>query len=381
MTAQHEDVDALTRGMAEARHALAPPEPNEETLRRWQRLERRAARPRRSLIVIGAVAAAASLIAVFPWHRLPVPVPTETARPQNELHLVDGSRVRIDGAGSQVRIDRAEPQEVALTLVAGGAQFEVSHDPNRPFTVHAGPVRVDVRGTRFAVRLLDEQTAAVAVVEGRVAVTAAGTTSELLAGDVRMFSKPVATSPAPAAPLASAAPIAPAAPIVAPRPARAIAAARAAERDAWRVLARQGRYDDAYAAMPRRPAAALDEPEALMLAADVARLSGHPSDAEPPLRRLLDRHDRDPRAPLAAFTLGRLLLEHLGDPAQAADLFERARRRAPSASVAEDALARETEARARAGQPARARACAELYLSLYPHGARAGLVRTAGGLR
>ncbi len=117
-----------------------------------------------------------------------------------------------------------------------------------------------------------------------------------------------------------------------------------------------------------------------MLAADVFRLSGHPADAVTPLQRVIDRHADDPRAPLAAFTLGRVLLDDLGRPAAAARAFARAGALDPDGALTEDALAREVEAWAKAGQAQRARTRAELYLERHPNGHRARAVRQYGGL-
>jgi hypothetical protein len=52
----------------------------------------------------------------------------------------------------------------------------------------------------------------------------------------------------------------------------------------------------------------------------------------------------DPRAPLAAFTLGRVLLRELARPREAAAAFAQARALAPRGPFVEDALAREVEA-------------------------------------
>ena len=91
----------------------------------------------------------------------------------------------------------------------------------------------------------------------------------------------------------------------------------------------------------------------LLLAGDVARLSGHAAAAVAPLSRAVTLHPGDPRAPLAAFTLGRVHLEDLGAPRDAAIAFARARELAPDGPLAEDALAREVEAWSRAGEAER----------------------------
>jgi transmembrane sensor len=105
-----------------------------------------------------------------------------------------------------------------------------------------------------------------------------------------------------------------------------------------------------------------------MLAADVARLSAHPEDAVRPLRRVYERHASDKRAPVAAFTLGRVLVDDLGRPAEAAAAFKKARALWPGGPLAEDALSREADAWGRAGREDAARAAAGEYVAAYPQG-------------
>jgi transmembrane sensor len=161
------------------------------------------------------------------------------------------------------------------------------------------------------------------------------------------------------------------------KPARSPAAAAVAS--SWRPLAERGRYEEAHAALKKAgPNAVRDETRDLLLAADAARLGGFPAEALPYLERVLRAHARDPRAGLASFTLGRVLLDELGRPREAADAFARAR--AAGGPLAEDALAREVEATSRAGDTTRSRELAHTYQHLYPSGRRAKAVSRFGGL-
>jgi transmembrane sensor len=182
---------------------------------------------------------------------------------------------------------------------------------------------------------------------------------------------PPAALPQPPAPEPSA-PEAPAPPARAPAPPRQRVGT-------WRALADQGDYERAWAALQREDGPR-DEPVDLLRAADVARLTGHGAQAVPPLERMVSRFPVDPRAALAAFTLGRVYLEDLGQPRQAAAAFERARRFSPTGPLAADALAREVESHARAGDSLQAQSAARRYLEAYPTGARADAVRRWGGL-
>ena len=139
--------------------------------------------------------------------------------------------------------------------------------------------------------------------------------------------------------------------------------------------------DLAYEALTRKGTDTVrDGPADLLLASDVARLSGHPAQAVAPLRELVARYSRDPRAPLAAFTLGRVLLDEVGRPREAAEAFRQVRRLDEEGHLAEDALARETEAWSLAGELELARERALEYLQRYPAGVRAQSVRRHGGL-
>jgi transmembrane sensor len=131
-----------------------------------------------------------------------------------------------------------------------------------------------------------------------------------------------------------------------------------------------------------KPVAARKQTAAdLLAAADKARISGQAERAAGLLRKLLREHRSDKRAPLAAFTLGRMLLMELARPLEAAAVFAEVRRLSPGGPFAEDALAREVEAFSKAGVPAQAHARAQEYLRLYPEGRRAAKVRVMGGIK
>jgi transmembrane sensor len=246
-----------------------------------------------------------------------------------------------DGNGRAYRVQR------------GGARFQVTHDEARPFHVQVGSAVIEDVGTVFTVRRLSPALAEVAVDEGRVRVATTDGSFEVGTGERRTFgTEDPATEPE-------------------RRRARAVAP--------WRPLAESGRYGEAYASMKAAGRAGVrDEAGELLLAADVARLSGHPADAVPFLEQLLKTRASDPRAGLAAFTLGRVELDDLGRPAEAAAAFARARE--AGGPLAEDALAREIEALSRSGDVARARTLALEYEKLYPEGRRARAVEKFGGL-
>lgn len=71
-----------------------------------------------------------------------------------DISLEDGSRVHL---GPRSALDvRFAPDRRTVTLLDGGAFFEVVSDPRRPFVVSAGGIDVVVAGTAFDVRLSKE---------------------------------------------------------------------------------------------------------------------------------------------------------------------------------------------------------------------------------
>jgi transmembrane sensor len=113
----------------------------------------------------------------------------------------------------------------------------------------------------------------------------------------------------------------------------------------------------------------------LVARADSARARGDVPGAIAALERALSGPGDTTRKATAAFTLGKLLLDGAGRPAAAARAFARCLELRPPAALAEDALARLVEARARAGDLPGARAAAEDYATHYPSGRRLEAVR------
>ena len=147
------------------------------------------------------------------------------------------------------------------------------------------------------------------------------------------------------------------------------------------ALAESGEYEEA-ARLLEADDSAIESAslDVLLLASDTMRLTGQPDRALDYLDRAAVLAESDARAPLVAFTRGRLLLTALSRPYDAAEAFARARALAPRGSLAMDALAREVEARAQAGDAVAARARAEEYVARYPNGLRLAAVRRWGGL-
>jgi transmembrane sensor len=88
------------------------------------------------------------------------------------------------------------------------------------------------------------------------------------------------------------------------------------------------------------------------------------------LRRAIDEHARDPRAALAAFTLGRVHLDSLGDPRAAARDFRVALSLGLPQVLEEDAYLRLMEAQAKAGDSVAAHETWRQYVERFPNSPR-----------
>jgi transmembrane sensor len=325
------------------------------------------------------------------------------------LQLADGSQVQMLTANAELGVERDEPRNVQLNLTAGAAHFEVVPNKQRQFVVRSAGVEVFVVGTVFDVERQNDRVR-VAVSRGKVRVHSALGTLYLQAGESSWFgdndnaeptqalagdnTESFGDKPEPTQPfgdksetLQSAQPTAASTSVLESKAGSKQRGARAgrhsgARDDAprWRSLSQGGDYESAYQ-MLAQGTIVEDDSEALLDAADAARLSGHPEDSLKYLRSVLTRHRSSPVAPLAAFTLGRVLLERLGEPTEAAAAFATARELAPVGSLAQDALAREVEAWSKGGHPQEAYDRARLYVSSYPEGRRLRAVQLYGGLR
>jgi transmembrane sensor len=280
----------------------------------------------------------------------------------------------VAAKGAAVRTRAVEPGLLWLELEKDSARFDVAPQGGRLVRISAGDVEVEVIGTAFVVTK-GEREVSVAVTEGRVRVRHGEREALLVAGEsgtwpVRMALVVPSAEPVPndvKEPVVAEAP---------PAPVRAVPKRRPGS-GAWRALAEQGDYGGAWTAL-QGEGQPDDEPPDLLRAADVARLSGHPAEALPPLRRILSRFPGDPRASLAAFTLGRVLLDDLGNPREAADAFLQAWALGPKSPLAPSAGARAVEALARAGDEAAAREAAERFVREFPQSSRVDAVKRWG---
>lgn len=139
----------------------------------------------------------------------------------------------------------------------------------------------------------------------------------------------------------------------------------------WLKLADRGEYQRAYHSLEEYGGfdAVLSKASAdeLMILADVARATGNRGRAIQALRRVTQSFVSDPNAPIAAMTLGRMLLQ-AGDSKGASEAFSLYRRLSPEGDFAEDALASDIQAAVEEGNWERAQTLAKQYESDFPDG-------------
>jgi transmembrane sensor len=383
-------MDSLAREIEAARQELAPQWNEQRSARLYAgtlQLKRRRTVRRTAAASFGAIAAAALIAVAFQRtddSQAPV------ASNEHTLRLADGSFAKLVGSRSELEVAQNTPARVGLRLLSGRAHFEVVPNTARSFSVEADPYRVEVIGTVFDVER-DEHQVEVKVTRGKVRVYGPMGAQDVAAGQTQHFdlhataARPAVVQPQVVQPPAAAVPD----PNLEEESAmlreeHGVRARRVAKRGgsalpSWRSLSQSGDYEAAYASLSRGEHVE-DEPQTLMDAADAARLSDHPQSAVQYLERVVQGHGRSPVAPLAAFTLGRVYLDKLGQPDRAAQAFERARALAPTGSLAQDALAREVEALSKGGNANKAYLRAQEYLERYPNGRRLRAVQLYGGI-
>jgi len=163
----------------------APRSEAKPVMRRPGAARRRA--PWRRVSVAAAVVSALCLgLVVAPglMLRLSANYSTSTAETRT-ITLQDGSTVTM-AAATLIALDYSAGRR-GIKLLAGEAYFEVVPDKNRPFTVEANGVRVEVLGTAFDVQLADGLTS-IALAHGSVQASVEGSSAtppeRLVPGDL-----------------------------------------------------------------------------------------------------------------------------------------------------------------------------------------------------
>lgn len=369
--------------------AYVTPELNRERLdAQWVQIaaqlpRQRSARSARPKLQLGfALAVVCGLLGFFWWNADKEMQPasvwagalvTSDDAPVN-FTLAEGTLIELEPR-SEVELLRSNARSVQVSLHGGSARFDVAKRRTRRFSVHAGEVEVLVTGTQFRVRRTS--TAAgerirVDVEEGSVEVQRAGSSSvRLEAGErwstfvgnqqvgsvsTNLRDDHATTEPAEA---------------VESEPdadATSVEEDESGPRAAQQRNKRRARENDA-----RRDA---DSAHALFERGNAARRLGRIQEAADAYASLISTYPKDHQAPLAAFELGRMRMDSLGDVRGAIEAFERAMRLDARRAFAEDALARIVLAQDSVGNIQACENARGRYLARYPDGVHAAHVAT-----
>lgn len=300
---------------------------------------------------------------------------TNTAR---ALDLEDGSRLQL-AAYTRVEVSRRTPQATELRLTQGRVECDVVPDKQRRFSVLANGVEVRVTGTRFSVELIPaDDRVSVEVQRGSVEVRpphGAGLPRRLVAGERWSGGIRPSTSKAPVlAPLQPQVDraLAPGSPATPPSEALPADSPRTPSEAARGARVGSSPHNDP------RPSPSLQSKSAreLLDHANAARRSGNIGEAASAYELLLATHPGDARAGLAAFELGRLRMDRLGNLAGAVQALRQAAALAKDAGIREDAMARLVRAFDAMGAHERCREAQTAYIKSFPAGVHATAVST-----
>jgi transmembrane sensor len=313
-----------------------------------------------ALIAVAVVAAVAFLVPRGQGGSALENAALDTAGDTLGVTLLDGSKLTLDSR-THVQVAGGNSDAVALVVGHGRISCDVTHRPGRSFVVRASGVEVRVVGTRFSVR--DEQRADGAHVEVNVERGAVEVLSERHPGQLTRVAAGQSFSewvPAPGAtPSSSAATAGLPAPTPAPTPTLEPSAPQPPAPSA--VLEQRSPSDTPHAARELTPRELLD-------AANTARRAGDARSAADDYSQILKKFPSDGRAGLAAFELGRLRMDRLGDLAGAVQALERAVQLAPGSGFREDAMARLVTAYAGSGRSSDCTRARSAYLAAFPVG-------------
>jgi FecR-like protein len=350
------------------------PEVSEARVERlWHNVsERLEARPTRiwRWVLLGSALSGAAAAAIF-WLSAPhstVPLlggadravladaTLETKSDELAVTLGDGSSVKL-ASQSEVRVRGNRSSAISLALSRGELACDVTHREERKFSVLAGDVEVRVVGTKFSVKRTagPNPRVEVSVARGVVEVVSArrpGVVARVAAGQNWIQDPENAVTPL--------------------EPSATAGEPSAPSSDAPKRDAPSGPASSS----PTSPSA-----RELFEKAGESRRAGDAAAAAHAYEELLRLHAGDARASLAAFELGRLRMDRLGDLSGAIVALERAVALHIGPSFREDALARLVSVYASQGNFAACRRAQERYLSSYPAGVHAGAVTARCGSR
>jgi hypothetical protein len=268
------------------------------------------------------------------------------------VRLPEGVEVAISKNG-QFEVRKRSDAEIILALLSGEGDFDVTHLDGRRVIVTTPQFDVEVIGTKFHVAVTGNENTSdvlVRVDRGTVQVRSnrnsgrSNVERRLTTGETWTSAVP---SPSVAPSISNTNPpeIAPSLP----------------------------------SSVDKENGPARSSAKELFESAERLRMNGRLRDAAAQLDSLRRQFPGDSRAPLAAFELGRIRMDGLGDYAGAATAFESSLKLNPSASFREDVEARLVTLYDRMGQASACEASKRAYLARYPRGSHVSSVGRACG--
>jgi ferric-dicitrate binding protein FerR (iron transport regulator) len=312
------------------------------------------------------------------------------AATEAELSLARGSTLRIGGP-AHLRLG-GTARAVEVRLEAGTLDAAVAHRvAGETFAVATPDLRVEVRGTKFAV-VATAVGSSVRVSEGRVAVRFAdGSERPVAAGESASW--PTLAAPTPPAAGAILAPVVSPTAGVEAQPAPTCGAVVRSCEEAGRAARGSMRSGDAARALRLIAAGSHEardpdgtcasnliacEDELRYLRAEAFRQEGSLDEAVAAYHQL-DRHGAPAAMRQNALYAAAEIEERQGRKRQAHSDYERALGAAPEGALREEALAGSMESAAALGDLARARRLARRYLETFPSGLRVATARRLAG--
>ena len=261
--------------------------------------------------------------------------------------LAEGSRVSL-APSSRVRLTSTKPDAIRIDVERGRVDVQATHVDGRTFVVGAHGYEVLVIGTRFSVQ--DDGRVRVHVDEGRVQVRGVDGTPHPVSAGEEWVEEPRDT----------------------PRTGATTLLDDAGQDDDDSTNspenAAPSSSDGTRERHPRSANGGAHDAKDLLALAQAATAQGDMHEAARLFDEIRKRHRKDPRAALAAFELGRIRLDSLGDPAGADEAFRDALRLGREPGLRDDAEARRVQALERMGARDACEKAKSDYLAHHPSG-------------
>ncbi len=340
---------------------------------------------RRGFLILGLAGAAVASVVVALWflglgfRRSERMTPSawsgtvlESGATAQSVRLKDGSKI-IVAPESRVALCEVDGPQVCLRVEYGKARFSVKRTPGRQFTVRVADVEVRVVGTSFTVsrsKLRKGEEVQVAVSEGVVEVRGPGVVQRLAAGDrwVRSTDGTTRVETSSDGVLETEDDLGRIEDGKEEGEVKETEIETEAEEPGSDGIKDGSRENGRTGRLPGERTGRVESVDALWNDARRARSEGRYRDTERIFARILKDFPSGGQSALAAFALGQLRMDVLGDPAGAVAPLRRAVAAGRGSSFHEDALSRLAQAYNRTGKTNDCIRTHRRYLTEYPEG-------------